>query len=208
MIKTESLEFAYNSLNQFKFPDLAYTTLDPLLVVGPSGCGKTTFLHLLGGLLKPSKGSVFIAKTEINQLSNTALDRFRGKNIGIIFQRPHLIKSINVLENLKLSSFFADKKNDNSVAFELLEKLGLADKAKEKPHKLSQGEQQRLTIARAVIKKPLLLLADEPTASLDDANCEKVVCLLQEQAQAIDAQLIIVTHDQRLKSIFPQQLAL
>lgn len=202
------MQFAYNSTNQFSYPDLDYDSLSPLLIIGPSGCGKTTFLHLLGGLLRPTSGSISIGETEINSLSNTELDHFRGQHIGIIFQNPHLVKSLTVFENLTLSTFFANKKTNRSTALGLLEKLGISDKVKQKTHQLSQGEKQRLSIARAVLKKPQLLLADEPTASLDDENCEKVVQLLKQQAQSIEAQLIIVTHDQRLKSIFDQQVIL
>jgi len=106
-----------------------------------------------------------------------------------------------------LSTFFA-KKASNNDAKGLLEQLGIAEKMFQKPHRLSQGEQQRVAIARAVIKKPQLILADEPTASLDDTNCEKVIGLLTQQAQLIDAQLIIVTHDQRLKDVFTQKIEL
>ena len=207
MVRTENLYFEYNRANAFTFPDLEYNNNEPFLILGKSGCGKTTMLHLLAGLLKPKKGKVFIGDTIINKLSSKKLDAFRATNIGIVFQRPHLVKALTVKANLELSTFFAKKAANNNTKA-LLEQLGIADKLLQKPHQLSQGEQQRVAIARAVIKKPQLILADEPTASLDDTNCEKVIDLLTQQAQLIDAQLIIVTHDQRLKDIFTQKLEL
>ena len=107
-----------------------------------------------------------------------------------------------------MATYFSKQPKDKKLALSLMEQLGLTDKIHQKPHKLSQGEQQRLSIARAVIKKPQLVLADEPSASLDDNNCEKIVRLLTEQTKAVNAQLVIVTHDQRLKALFKHQLSL
>lgn len=207
MVRTENLHFEYDKANAFDFPNLLYSNYEPFLILGKSGCGKSTMLHLLAGLLKPKKGNIVIGDTVINKLSNKQLDAFRAKNIGIVFQRPHLVKALTVKDNLELSTFFAKKSAAEDTQL-LLDQLGIANKIHQKPHRLSQGEQQRVAIARAVVKKPLLILADEPTASLDDANCERVTKLLMKQAQLIHSQLIIVTHDQRLKDMFEQKIEL
>lgn len=203
MIETSHLTFAYDTLN-FKFPDLVCKPGEVLIISGKSGKGKTTLLHLLGGLLKPLSGSIKIGDTDIASLTNRELDLFRGKNIGIIFQQSHYIASLTVLENLLLVSFDANKQH----CLELLYQLDMAENADKLPENLSLGQQQRLSIARALVNKPLLLLADEPTSSLDDENCTAVARLLQNQAGESGASLIIVTHDQRLKEVFPNQIEL
>jgi len=207
LVRTENLYFEYDKANTFAFPDVLYDNHKPFLILGKSGCGKSTMLHLLAGLLKPKKGTITIGDTITNKLSNRQLDVFRANNIGIVFQRPHLVKALTVKANLELSTFFAKRSAAEDTEL-LLEQLDIVDKMHEKPHRLSQGEQQRVAIARAVIKKPQLILADEPTASLDDINCERVTTLLSQQAQLINAQLIIVTHDKRLKDLFEQKIEL
>lgn len=207
MIETKNLEFSYPRLH-FKFPDISCAKADVLLVTGSSGKGKTTLLHLLGGLQQPSSGSISIDGTEITSLSTSKLDHFRGAHIGIIFQQPHFVASLNILQNLELSPSLANKKIDTHKAKQLLEQLSIADQAFKKPSKLSQGQLQRASIARALMNQPSLLLADEPTSSLDDSNCEVVAHLLAEQAAKNNAALIIVTHDQRLKQLFHQTIEL
>lgn len=208
MLSTHSLSFEYDQNNQFEFPDLMLKEGDNLLVLGESGIGKTTLLHLVSGLLKPKTGKVTIDGTDISRLGGKELDAFRGSSIGIVFQRPHFIHSLTLAENLALIQFLGKKKADPVRIKLVLESLGILSKSKVKPHLLSQGEQQRAAIALAVINQPKLILADEPTAALDDKNCIKVVELLKSQTKRNQATLVIITHDQRLKTEFKDSVTL
>lgn len=170
------------------------------LLLGPSGSGKTTLLHALAGILRPAAGTVTVAGQDLGALGAQALDRFRGRHIGIVLQRLHLIPSLDVAHNLLLAQYLAGLPQDRSRIEEVLTGLDLADKGKARPHELSFGQAQRVAIARAVINRPQLLLADEPTSNLDDARCLQALELLQAQAAACKATLLIATHDQRIKS--------
>ncbi len=208
MLKTRSVFFAYNEQTEFGFPDIELAPGKNLLVLGESGIGKTTLLHLLAGLLQPKSGSVELMGTMFHELSSARLDRFRGRHIGLVFQRPHFVQALSIQENLALVQYLAGKPQDKKRIREVLDGLGIGHKLREKPHHLSQGEQQRAAIALAVINNPQLILADEPTSSLDDKNSAKVAALLKEQASATGAQLVIITHDQRLKDQFQNTLLL
>jgi putative ABC transport system ATP-binding protein len=208
MVKTQSLHFAYSPQTSFHFPDIQLDKGENLLILGESGIGKTTLLHLLAGLLKPNSGYVELMGTSLQALSLAQLDQFRGQHIGLVFQRPHFIKTLSVQENLALVQYLAGKAPDQQRIREVLNSLGIGHKSSHKPYRLSQGEQQRAAIALAVVNRPQLILADEPTASLDDKNCARVAELLQEQAAGTGAQLIIITHDSRLKPYFNRTLAL
>ncbi len=178
------------------------------LMLGPSGSGKTTALHVLAGILRPTSGQVTVANQDLTALSPSALDRFRGKNIGIVLQRLHLIDSLTVLNNLLLAQYMAGETQDAARVREVLASLDLGDKANARPHELSHGQAQRVAVARAVVNKPKLLLADEPTSNLDDARCFQVLDLLLAQAKVCSATLVIATHDQRIKSRVPNQYEL
>ena len=178
------------------------------LVLGASGSGKTTFLNLIAGLLAPSEGEIEVGGQALARLQGAALDRWRGRNVGIVPQKLHLVSSLNVLENLLLAPFLAGLPTDQARAESLLEKLDLNERSKAKPDQLSHGQAQRVAIARAVMNRPKLLLADEPTANLDDVNCEQALDLLQSQAGECGATLIVATHDQRAKARFEQRLEL
>lgn len=208
MIRTQNVAFQYNLATQFEFKDLQCKAGEALLITGASGKGKTTLLHLLGGLLKPTSGSIFINETVVNTLSTKDLDHFRGQNIGLILQKAHFISSLSVLENIELASWLTDKTKKQSKAKELLTLLGLEQWAAKLPNQLSVGQQQRVSIARALINEPKLLLADEPTSSLDDENAKIVADLLAHLSQKYNAALIIVTHDQRLKERFKTAIEL
>lgn len=208
MLSTESITFSYNSENAFNFPDIQAVKGSPMLILGNSGKGKTTLLHILAGLRKPTTGSVWIGETDITRLSTQELDRFRGKHIGIVFQQSHFVSSLTVKQNLLMAQHFAKMPQNSSKIQELMDRLNLTKKLKQYPYRLSQGEQQRVAIARAIINQPQIILADEPTSSLDDSNCGEVTQLLEEQAQIAGATLIIVTHDARLKDIFPNKIEL
>lgn len=208
MLTTDSLSFAYDEQNQFQFPDIKVDDGEDLLILGESGIGKTTLLHLVSGLLKPKIGKITINGTVISKLKEKQLDTFRGAHIGIVFQSPHFIHSLTLRENLALIQFLGRKKRDPRRINNVLEGLGLLPKKDVRPHLLSQGEQQRAAIALAVINQPTLILADEPTAALDDKNCFKVIELLKSQTTTNKASLVIITHDQRLKSEFKKSVIL
>jgi putative ABC transport system ATP-binding protein len=175
------------------------------LLLGSSGSGKTTLLHILGGLLSPSQGSIHILQQELHELKGVKLDKFRAKNIGIVFQKPHLIATLSVLKNLLLAQYMAGIKQDKSLCEKVLHQLNLSHRKNALPQQLSQGEAQRVSVARAILNKPKIILADEPTASLDDDNAQKVIELLKQQAQNCQATLIVATHDYRVKTHFELQ---
>ncbi len=198
LLQTSILKFAHPGQAEIAFPAIHLNAGDALLVLGKSGSGKTTLLNLLAGLLKPVTGEIKLDGVVLSSLSDPELDLFRGRNIGIVFQKPHLIAALNVRQNLELAHFFSRKKGQDLGI--LLSELGISAKSEASIHTLSEGEGQRVSIARALANGPKLILADEPTSSLDDENTEKVIQLLRSQAAKVGAALIIVTHDQRVKN--------
>ena len=207
MIKTKGIEFNYDNQVFFKFQDINLKSSENLLIIGSSGIGKTTLLHLLAGLLESSSGSIKLFEEELSELSSHQLDRFRKNNIGIVFQRPHFINSLTVKENLELAQYIANKKDSKRIE-NILKNLNIFDKSNKKTNQLSQGEKQRASIALAIVNSPKLILADEPTSSLDDINCDNVIKLLKKQAIDFGAQLIVITHDSRLKKHFKNSIEL
>ena len=208
MIVTKNLSFSYRNEIRFEFPDIICNASESVLITGNSGVGKTTLLHLLGGLLRPESGEILFDNVNVNPFSEKQLDTFRGKNIGIVLQQNHFVESISVLENVMLASWLATGKKEKQKAKSLLEHLHLEKQWHKLPSQLSVGQQQRVSIARALINNPKVLLADEPTSSLDDDNTFKVADLLENLAKEYNTALIIVTHDSRLKQRFSNQIAL
>lgn len=190
------------------FPDLRIEPGKHTLIIGSSGSGKTTLLHLLAGLRRPASGSVTLLGKDLHAMDTSELDNFRGQHIGMVFQVPHFIRSISVLENLTIAQSLAGYSPNAAKCTEMLKRLNLGDKVHEKTHQLSVGEQQRVAIIRAIINQPDIILADEPTSALDDENTRVVIELLRQQADAVDATLIVVTHDQRLKDTFSETVRL
>ena len=207
MIKTKDVQFSYDNQVFFKFCDIDLKSNENLLIVGSSGIGKTTLLHLLAGLLNLNSGSIELFGKELSKLSSSQLDEFRKNNIGIVFQRPHFVNSLTVKENLQLAQYIANKKDNNRIE-PILKNLNIFDKLNKKTNQLSQGEKQRVSIAMAIVNSPKLILADEPTSSLDDNNCANVIKLLKKQALEFEAQLIVITHDSRLKKHFEKSIEL
>ncbi len=207
MLNTKEVEFNYDNQMFFKFQNIDLNSNENLLIIGDSGVGKTTLMHLLAGLLKSNSGSIKLFDKELNQMSSYQLDSFRKNNIGIVFQRPHFVNSLTVKENLQLAQYIANK-NDNTRIESILKNLNIFDKSNKKTNQLSQGEKQRVSIALAIVNSPKLILADEPTSSLDDNNCSKVIKLLKKQATDFGAQLIVITHDSRLKKHFKKSIEL
>ena len=208
MISTSNVTFSYNKDQIFHMPDLYCEAGSTILITGDSGKGKTTYLHILGGLLQPTTGTIEINKENMLALSEKKLDKFRGKNIGIVFQKSHFVSALTVLENLEMASWLATGKKNSVRAKKLLEQLDVANQANKLPSQLSIGQQQRVSIARALMNKPKVLLADEPTSSLDDKNAEKVIELLTSLSKEYKAALVIVTHDSRIKEKFINKITL
>ena len=208
LVEMEKVRYAIEGNTILDLPYWKIQKGEHSLVLGPSGSGKTTLIHLMAGLLRPDQGRIQISVQDIASLSPAAMDRFRGRHIGLIFQKLHLIPSLTVWDNLKLAAKFAGLRFDREWAEEILRGLSLAHKMKSRPPELSSGEAQRAGIARAVLNKPKIILADEPTSALDDATCGSVAGLLVEQASRGGATLVVATHDQRLKEHFKSRLDL
>lgn len=208
MLKTKGVTFSYEQDSLISFPDLELRTGENLLILGESGVGKTTFIQIIAGLLKPKTGLVELNGTNYHKLTQKKLDQFRGKHIGVVFQKPHFVRNISILENIMLSLYLSKNNQEPKEISHLLGQLGLKNKANSLADQLSQGEQQRAAIALAAAKKPDIILADEPTSSLDNSNCSKTINLLKKQALSNKSQLIIITHDQRLKDQFKNQITL
>ncbi|PST83349.1 ABC transporter ATP-binding protein [Pedobacter yulinensis] len=199
MISIQGLTYRYKQGPTLQFADWHLKQQEQWLLLGASGSGKSTLINIMSGLLRPESGRVEISGTSLYGLSARELDRFRGRHIGIVFQRPHLVRSLRVAENLELAQSMAGLRSDRKRIDLLLGELGLSEKSDRYPDELSQGQLQRLSVARALVNKPLVLIADEPTSSLDDQNAESVIALLREQAAANEATLLIATHDKRVR---------
>lgn len=202
MFEVAELRHQYQNQEVLNIPEWKVDKAESCLLLGNSGSGKTTLLHILAGIRLPSRGKIWVNGTLLSELNEAQRDKFRARNIGLIFQKPHLIATLNVSQNLLLAQYLAGLKQDKAQCKSLLEDLGLADKSKAYPHQLSQGQLQRVSVARAVLNQPALLIADEPTASLDDTNATQVIQLLKNQAEKWEATLLIATHDQRVKQHF------
>ncbi|QNL47981.1 ATP-binding cassette domain-containing protein [Olivibacter sp. SDN3] len=197
-----NIRFAYGKNAPMEFPDMCLTNGDHCLILGDSGSGKTTLLHILCGLLPPSDGSVVLNGVDLYGLAKKEMDKFRGQHIGLVLQQAHLLRSLTIAENLKMARYLAGLPKKGWEASVLLDRLGLTGKGDSYTHQLSQGQLQRAAIARALVNRPSLLVADEPTSSLDDRNALAVIDLLSEQAALCNASLIIATHDKRVKDKF------
>lgn len=196
MLYTKELAYAYPGSPPIYFPEIKVEAGQSLLISGESGCGKTTLLHMLAGLRRPSAGQVIIDDVHMTGLTSKEIDQFRGRHIGIVYQQPYFIQSISVLDNILLSPYATQHNEVENLAT----RLHVGKVLSRYPYQLSVGQQQRVTIARAVVNRPKVILADEPTSALDNKNCSAVLDLLLGEAQVNQAALIIVSHDDRLKS--------
>lgn len=206
MLQISDLTYRYphSSGVQLSVPAFSLASGQHAIILGPSGCGKSTLLHLMAAILTPQRGILRVQDTDVATLSPRAADAWRGRTIGFLPQRLALVASLTARENLLLACYANGQAADTAHADALLAALGLADKANAKPHQLSQGQQQRVAIARAIFNRPHLLLADEPTANLDDAACAAAITLLTSQASQCGASLVIATHDARVLAALPQ----
>ncbi len=203
-------------LNVLKGVDISVDNGEFVTVTGSSGSGKSTLLHILGALDKPDTGEVFFKGDNITRFSSKRLNRFRNKDVGFVFQFYHLIEELDVVDNVLLPAmagysalgWLRKRKGFRQEAFELLSRLGLSERLKHKPSQLSGGERQRVAIGRALINKPKLLLADEPTGNLDWHTGEEILCILDKLHREDGQTVIMVTHDERVAKFGDRQLVL
>jgi len=201
IIKTQSLVRTYQVGKQevkvLKGVDLEIKEGECVFLCGPSGAGKTTLLYTLAGLESPTEGEVWLDGKNLYQLNRSDQSKLRNQKIGYIFQNFFLLPELTALENVSLAATIAGK-NDQSRALELLEKVGLKDRADHLPNELSGGEQQRVAVARALMNQPKILFADEPTGNLDTKNGETIINLLLELTKENGSALVVVTHDSEI----------
>jgi len=202
MLSIEDIVVGYNDKPVINLDKLSIPESGQCLITGSSGGGKTTLLYAIAGLIPIQSGKITINGIDISKLRETEMDHFRGIHLGIIFQTLHLMRSLTVMENLLLASYAVNMPPKPEHIEELLHRLDIYEKKDELAHNLSQGQAQRVAIARAVLHSPKLIIADEPTSSLDDKNCEAVIEIIKEVAKETGAALLIATHDSRIKAHF------
>ncbi len=202
MLAVEGLVAGYRGRPVARLPRLDVAPGGAALLLGPSGSGKTTLLLAIAGLAEVMEGVARVDEVDVAALRPAARDRFRGRAIGLVFQDLHLIAGLSALDNVLLAPFAAGVAQDRGRALMLLAELGLEDRAHRPAETLSRGQAQRAAIARAMLLRPKLILADEPTASLDDEACARVSDLLARAAEKTGAALVIATHDLRLRRRF------
>ena len=200
MIKLEGITKSFGSLQVLKGIDLEINKGEIVSIVGPSGAGKTTLLQIMGTLDEPDAGTVQIDGTVVSRMKEKELSAFRNKNIGFVFQFHQLLPEFTALENVMIPALIAgvSSKEANDRAMKILDFMGLVDRASHKPNELSGGEKQRVAVARALINNPAVILADEPSGSLDTKNKEELHALFFELRDQMTQTFVIVTHDEQL----------
>lgn len=203
MIRTRQLSYQYPAGPLLTFPDVDVGQGAVLLLSGPSGCGKSTWLALVAGLVAPTSGALTVADQALGALKNMATDAWRARAIGFLPQKLHLSAALDVRQNLAMAQWASGQPEDPLRIHAALSALGVQELAKRKPAQLSGGQAQRVALARAVLLQPRVILADEPTASLDDEAAADAVGLLLGTARAQGATLVIASHDARVASLIP-----
>ncbi|MDB5850403.1 MAG: transporter [Rhodoferax sp.] len=203
MIATTGLAYRYAGGTEIRFPDVAVPQGGVLLLQGPSGAGKSTWLALAAALLRPAAGHITVAAQDLAALGKVAGDAWRARAVGFLPQKLHLSDALTVAGNLAMAQWAAGAAEDAVAIHDALEALGLADLATRRPSQLSGGQAQRVALARAVLLRPRIILADEPTASLDDDAARAALGLLQASAARCGATLVIATHDSRVAAGLP-----
>ncbi len=203
MLQAKGIKKAYGNLQILKGVDFEVEQGEIVSIIGASGAGKSTLLHILGTLDQPDEGEVSLKGTAISKLSGEMLSVFRNLNIGFVFQFHHLLPEFNALENICIPAFIAktSKKESEKRALELLDLFGLKERAYHKPNELSGGEQQRISVARALINQPSIVLADEPSGNLDSANADALHQLFISLRDNFKQTFVIVTHNTELAQI-------
>ena len=203
MITIKNIKKSFGSLEVLKGIDLSIEKGEIVSIVGPSGAGKTTLLQIIGTLDRPDSGSVYVDNVDVTKLSQKKLSDFRNRHIGFVFQFHQLLPEFTAIENIMIPAYIAgiNTKEARRRAEELLQFMGLADRAKHKPNELSGGEKQRVAVARALINNPDVILADEPSGSLDSKNKEELHQLFFDLRDKYGQTFVIVTHDEGLASI-------
>lgn len=206
-LRVDNLIAGYANRPIARLSKLTLRAGDSALLLGGSGSGKTTLLLAIAGLAQTISGSVEIGGTNVCGFDASARDRFRGQHIGFVFQDIHLVSGLSVIDNVLLAAFVTNAAQDRDRAEQLLASVGLADRTTQPAETLSRGQAQRVAIARALLLRPQLIIADEPTASLDDDACAAVASLLSSITAESGAALLIATHDRRLREQFPLQVS-
>lgn len=210
MLTAKNIHKKYGAVEVLKGVDIAMDAGEIVSIVGPSGSGKSTLLHILGTLDKPDKGEVFLHQQNITHLQGNKLSNFRNKHIGFVFQFHHLLPEFSALENVCIPGWLTSR-NKNEVkekAEQLLKILGLHQRLENKPNQLSGGEQQRVAVARALINKPDVVFADEPTGNLDTANAKELHQLFFDLRKEFKQTFLIVTHNEELAHLSDRTLTM
>ena len=207
MLLVENIKKAYREPNGDRLPILNVPRLElgpgeQVVIRGQSGGGKTTLLNVIAGLATPDEGRIVIQTTDVTRLHEAARDRFRARHIGFVFQTFNLLAGFSALENVLLGMTFTGQPSDPQRATELLQRVGLAHRLTHKPAALSVGEQQRVAVARALVNRPKLLLADEPTANIDPAHQQQVIDLLRGVCRDENVAMLLVTHSDEVARQF------
>jgi putative ABC transport system ATP-binding protein len=207
MLLVENVKKSYREPNGERLPilDVPHLSLavgEQVVIRGRSGGGKTTLLNAIAGLTTVDAGKIVVNGTDVTRLPEAVRDRFRARNIGFVFQTFNLLAGFTALENVQLGMTFTGQRSDPKRAAELLHRVGLSHRLAHKPSTLSVGEQQRVAVARALVNRPGLLLADEPTANIDPAHQQQVVDLLREVCRAEDVAMLLVTHSPEVAGQF------
>lgn len=213
LIELRNVKKSYREANGNLLPilDIEHLAIDAgeqIVVRGRSGCGKTTLLHAIAGLTPINEGSIRVGNVELTKLAEAGRDKFRARNIGYVFQTFNLLPAFTALENVMLGMTFTGQGRDRQRAIDLLERVGLKHRLHHKPTAMSVGEQQRTAVARSLVNKPLLLLADEPTANIDPGHQQQVVDLLREVCTAENVAMLLVTHSPEVSDQFERVLPL
>lgn len=202
MIQTKGITKNFGTLQVLKGIDMTIDAGEIVTIVGPSGAGKTTLLQIIGTLDRPDSGQVLINNTDTSRMKDAELSAFRNKNIGFVFQFHQLLPEFTALENVMIPALIAREKPDvaEKRALELLDFMGMSERITHKPAELSGGEKQRIAVARALINRPAVVMADEPSGSLDTKNKEELHALFFELREQLQQTFVIVTHDEQLAS--------
>ena len=210
MIEIKSITKSFGSLQVLKGIDLSIDKGEIVSIVGPSGAGKTTLLQIIGTLDRPDTGDIIIDGTNVEQLSTDKLSVFRNQHIGFVFQFHQLLPEFTAIENVMIPAYIAGKSQSAAKkrATELLEFMGLTDRASHKPNQLSGGEKQRVAVARALVNEPFVILADEPSGSLDSKNKAELHQLFFDLREKYGMTFIIVTHDEGLAQLTDRTIRL